>query len=657
MTEIERHSYDVVVIGAGGAGLRAAIEAREQGKRTAIICKSLFGKAHTVMAEGGIAAAMGNVNAGDNWQVHFRDTMRGGKFLNNWRMAELHAKEAPQRVWELETYGALFDRTHDGKISQRNFGGHEYPRLAHVGDRTGLEMIRTLQQKVVSLQQEDFQETGDYESRIKVFGECTVTELLKDDAGSPGSAGGDRIAGAFAYWRETGSFLVFSAPAVVLATGGIGKSFKVTSNSWEYTGDGHALALRAGATLLNMEFVQFHPTGMVWPPSVKGILVTESVRGDGGVLKNSGGERFMFDYIPDVFKDKYATSGQEADGWYDDPDSNRRPPELLPRDEVARAINAEVKAERGSPHGGVFLDIASRLPADAIRRKLPSMYHQFKELADVDITAEPMEVGPTCHYVMGGVEVDPDTQESKVPGLFAAGEVAGGMHGSNRLGGNSLSDLLVFGMRAGVAAADYVRSLGAARPGIVAADVAKAEEYALAPFHIQGGENAYAIQQDLQQTMNDLVGIIRKAEEVEQALLALHDLRGRVAKVSVDGGRRFNPGWHIALDLRNMLVVSECVAKASLERTESRGGHTRDDYPAMEPEWRRVNLVCELTDVDAGLAEESVRVRRQPLPPMPRELLSLFEWSELSKYLTPEELEDVPGRSTTADLPEPAEGA
>jgi succinate dehydrogenase flavoprotein subunit len=653
----ERHEFDVLVIGAGGAGLRAAIAAREQGMRTAIVCKSLFGKAHTVMAEGGIAAAMGNVNPNDNWQVHFRDTMRGGKFLNNWRMAELHAKEAPQRVWELETYGALFDRTHDGKISQRNFGGHEYPRLAHVGDRTGLEMIRTLQQKVVSLQQEDFRETGDYESRIKVFGECTVTELLKDDAGSPGSAGGDRIAGAFAYWRETGSFLVFSAPAVVLATGGIGKSFKVTSNSWEYTGDGHALALRAGATLLNMEFVQFHPTGMVWPPSVKGILVTESVRGDGGVLKNSGGERFMFDYIPDVFKDKYATSGQEADGWYDDPDSNRRPPELLPRDEVARAINAEVKAERGSPHGGVFLDIASRLPADAIRRKLPSMYHQFKELADVDITAEPMEVGPTCHYVMGGVEVDPDTQESKVPGLFAAGEVAGGMHGSNRLGGNSLSDLLVFGMRAGAAAADYIRSIGPARPAVAAADVAKAEEYALAPFHIQGGENAYTIQQDLQQTMNDLVGIIRKAEEVEQALLALHDLRGRVAKVSVDGGRRFNPGWHIALDLRNMLVVSECVAKASLERTESRGGHTRDDYPAMEPEWRRVNLVCELTDVDAGLAEESVRVRRQPLPPMPRELLSLFEWSELSKYLTPAELEDVPGRSTTADLPEPAEGA
>src|ERR687898_2123478 len=406
-----------------------------------------------------------------------------------------------------------------------------------------------------------------------------------------------------------------------------------------------------------MEFVQFHPTGMVWPPSVRGILVTESVRGDGGVLRNSQGRRFMFDHIPEFFKAETADSEDEADRWYDDKKNNRRPPELLPRDEVARAINSEVKAGRGSPHGGVFLDIASRLPAEAIRKKLPSMYHQFKELADVDITAEPMEVGPTCHYVMGGVEVDPDTQETRVPGLFAAGEVAGGMHGSNRLGGNSLSDLLVFGMRAGVAAADYIRSLGPARPAVAPADVAKAEEYALAPFHIQGGENAYAIQQDLQQTMNDLVGIIRKAEEVEQALLALHDLRGRVAKVSVDGGRRFNPGWHIALDLRNMLVVSECVAKAALERTESRGGHTPDDHPAMDPEWRRVNLVCELTDADAGLTEESVRVRRQPLPTMPRELLSLFEWSELSKYLTPEELEDVPDRRTTADLPEPAEGA
>src|SRR5215213_7107842 len=644
-TRIERHHYDVVVIGAGGAGLRAAIEARLAGKKTAIISKSLFGKAHTVMAEGGAAAAMGNANSRDNWMVHFRDTMRGGKFLNNFRMAELHAKEAPERIWELETYGALFDRTKDGKISQRNFGGHEYPRLAHVGDRTGLELIRTLQQKIVSLQQEDKAQYGSYDARIKVFAETTITELMLD---------GDKVAGAFGYYRESGEFLLLEAPAVVLATGGVGRSYKVTSNSWEYTGDGHALALRAGATLINMEFLQFHPTGMVWPPSVKGILVTESVRGDGGVLKNSDGKRFMFDYVPPVFRKQYAETEEEADRWYTDADNNRRPPELLPRDEVARAINSEVKAGRGSPAGGVFLDIASRLPADQIRKKLPSMYHQFKELADVDITAQPMEVGPTCHYVMGGVEVDPDTAAAVVPGLFAAGEVSGGMHGSNRLGGNSLSDLLVFGMRAGVAAADYVRSLGAARPGIVAADVAKAEEYALAPFHIRGGENAYAIKQNLQQTMNDLVGIIRKADEVEQALVALQDLRGRVAKVSVDGGRRFNPGWHIALDLRNMLVVSECVAKASLERTESRGGHTRDDHPAMEPEWRRVNLVCELTDADAGLTDESVRVRRQPLRP---DLLALFEWSELSKYMTDDELEGLPGGPRTADLPDAPEGA
>src|ERR1700750_1320772 len=454
-TRIERHYYDVVVIGAGGAGLRAAIEARLAGKKTAIISKSLFGKAHTVMAEGGAAAAMGNVNSRDNWMVHYRDTMRGGKFLNNFRMAELHAKEAPERIWELETYGALFDRTKDGKISQRNFGGHEYPRLAHVGDRTGLELIRTLQQKIVSLQQEDFAATGDYYSGIQVFAECTVTELLMD---------GDRVAGAFGYFRETGEFVLFEAPAIVLATGGIGKSWKVTSNSWEYTGDGHALALRAGATLINMEFIQFHPTGMVWPPSVKGILVTESVRGDGGVLKNAEGTRFMFDYIPPVFKGQYAESIDEADQWLKDNDSARRTPDLLPRDEVARAINPEVKAGRGSPHGGVYLDIASRLTPEEIKRRLPSMYHQFKELAGVDITKEAMEVGPTCHYVMGGVEVDADTGRAPVPGLFAAGECSGGMHGSNRLGGNSLSDLLVFGRRAGLGASDYVRALGDDRP-------------------------------------------------------------------------------------------------------------------------------------------------------------------------------------------------
>ncbi len=637
MTEIERHDYDVVVIGAGGAGLRAAIEARELGKRTAIVCKSLFGKAHTVMAEGGIAASMGNVNARDSWQVHFRDTMRGGKFLNNWRMAELHAQEAPLRVWELETYGALFDRTEDGRISQRNFGGHQFPRLAHVGDRTGLELIRTLQQKIVSLQQEDFAKHGDYEANLKVFAECTVTEIFTGIATGSSGAGdpdGTSVAGAFGYWRETGRFIRFDAPAVVLATGGIGKSFKVTSNSWEYTGDGHALALRAGASLINMEFVQFHPTGMVWPPSVKGILVTESVRGDGGVLRNSEGVRFMFGYVPEVFKDQYATTEEEADRWYSDADDNRRPPELLPRDEVARAINSEVKAGRGSPHGGVFLDIASRLPAEDVKRKLPSMYHQFKELADVDITAEPMEVGPTCHYVMGGVEVESDTASSSLPGLFAAGEVAGGMHGSNRLGGNSLSDLLVFGRRAGSGAASYVDALGDTRPAVQESDVDAAERRVLAPFGDgagEAGENPYTVQQELQQTMNDLVGIIRNADEMEQARKKLDELRRRAEQVVVEGHRSFNPGWHLALDLRNMLVVSECVAKAALERTESRGGHTRDDFPAMDAGWRRVLLVC-----TAGT--EGVEVARKEQVPMRPDLLELFERNELAKYLTDAEL-------------------
>ncbi|MDQ1617609.1 MAG: succinate dehydrogenase / fumarate reductase, flavoprotein subunit [Actinomycetota bacterium] len=626
MTQIERHTFDVVVIGAGGAGLRAAIEARLQGRRTAIVCKSLFGKAHTVMAEGGAAAAMGNVNPNDNWQVHFRDTMRGGKFLNHWRMAELHAKEAPDRVWELETYGALFDRTKDGKISQRNFGGHEYPRLAHVGDRTGLEMIRTLQQKIVSLQQEDQREYGDAESMVKVFAECTVTDLLKD---------GDRIAGAVGYLRENGTFVVFEAPTVILATGGIGKSFKVTSNSWEYTGDGHALAMKAGASLLNMEFVQFHPTGMVWPPSVKGILVTESVRGDGGILKNSEDKRFMFDYVPAVFRKQYAETPEEADRWYEDPQNNRRPPELLPRDEVARAINSEVKAGRGSPAGGVFLDIASRLPAEAIRKKLPSMYHQFKELADVDITAEPMEVGPTCHYVMGGIEVDPDTAAAVVPGLFAAGECSGGMHGSNRLGGNSLSDLLVFGRRAGAGASAYIDSLGTARPTVSDRDVEEARRAAEAPFDGDGGENPYTIHSDLQQTMNDLVGIIRKREEMEEALAKLEDLKSRAKRISVAGDKIFNPGWHLALDLTNMLIVSECIARSALIREESRGGHTRDDFPAMSPEWRKVNLVCRPED-------EGVRIDQQPLPVMPPELLSLFERDELNKYMTDEELAILP---------------
>src|ERR1700723_2429195 len=480
-TEIDRYSYDVVVIGAGGSGLRAAIEARARGKKTAIISKSLFGKAHTVMAEGGAAAAMGNVNPNDNWMVHFRDTMRGGKFLNNPRMAELHAKEAPDRVWELEAYGAIFDRTKDGKTSQRNFGGHEYPRLAHVGDRTGLEMIRTLQQRIVALQQADSYEFGDPEAKIKVYAEATITRLLKD---------GGKIAGAFGYIRDTGRFVLFEAPTVILATGGIGRTFKVTSNSWEYSGDGHALALLAGASLMNMEFVQFHPTGMVWPLSVKGLLVTESVRGDGGVLRNSEGKRFMFDYVPDVFRAQYAETEEEADRWYTDPDNNRRPPELLPRDEVARSINAEVKAGRGTPHGGIFLDIASRRPAEYILSRLPSMYHQFKELADVDITKEPMEIGPTCHYVMGGVEVDPATGAASVPGLFAVGEVSGGMHGSNRLGGNSPSDLLVFGRRAGLGAAGYVAALPA-RPAVRDADLAAAAATALAPLGRAEGESPY----------------------------------------------------------------------------------------------------------------------------------------------------------------------
>ncbi|MFI9405508.1 fumarate reductase/succinate dehydrogenase flavoprotein subunit [Nocardia sp. NPDC052316] len=642
MPEVERHKYDVVVIGAGGAGLRAVIEAREHGHSVAVVCKSLFGKAHTVMAEGGCAASMGNANEKDNWQTHFKDTMRGGKFLNNWRMAELHAQEAPDRVWELETYGALFDRTADGRISQRNFGGHTYPRLAHVGDRTGLEIIRTMQQKIVSLQQEDYAATGDYEARIKVFSECTITELLKD---------GDRISGAFGYWRESGRFVLFETPAVVLATGGIGKSYKVTSNSWEYTGDGHALALRAGATLINMEFLQFHPTGMVWPPSVKGILVTEGVRGDGGVLKNTEGKRFMFDYIPPVFKGQYAETEEEADQWLRDNDSARRTPDLLPRDEVARAINEEVKAGRGTPHGGVYLDIASRMPAEEIKRRLPSMHHQFKELADVDITAEPMEVGPTCHYVMGGIEVDPDTGAATVPGLFAAGECSGGMHGSNRLGGNSLSDLLVFGRRAGLGAAAYVEQL-AQRPSITDADITAAAKVALAPFDPPSdgkGENPYTLHTDLQQTMNDLVGIIRKEHEVREALTKLEELRARFKQVTVEGHRQFNPGWHLALDLENMLLVSECVAKAALLRTESRGGHTRDDHPSMDPDWRHKLLVCAVDPSTAGETIPDVTVTPKEQTPMRPELLALFELGELEKYYTPDEIAGHPaaaGKST-----------
>jgi succinate dehydrogenase / fumarate reductase flavoprotein subunit len=590
----ETHEFDVVVVGAGGAGLRAAIEASARGAKTALVCKSLLGKAHTVMAEGGIAAALGNVYPEDSWQVHFRDTMRGGKMLNNWRMAQLHAQEAPERVLELERWGALFDRTPDGRILQRDFGGHRYARLAHVGDRTGLEMIRTLQQHAVH-------------KGLEVFMECTVARLLKD---------GDRIAGAFAYWRESGRFLVFQAKAVVLATGGVGKAYAVTSNSWEYTGDGQSLALWAGADLIDMECVQFHPTGMVWPPSVRGILVTEGVRGDGGTLKNSKGERFMFGYIPEFFRAETAATEEEADRWYADK-NNRRTPDLLPRDEVARAINAEVKAGRGSPHGGVFLDIASRRPADYIRRRLPSMYHQFKELADVDITREPMEVGPTCHYIMGGVRVEADTAAATVPGLFAAGEAAGGMHGSNRLGGNSLSDLLVFGRRAGLAAAEY--ALGLTRPPAI--DPGQVDALArelLAPFERPGGENPYAIQHELQEMMHTLVGIIRTESELKEALGRLETLKERARRVRVEGNRQYNPGWHLALDLQSLLTVSEAITLAALERRESRGGHTREDHPKPDPHFARVNVVVRQANGKLALGQE-------PLPEMPAELMRLLE--------------------------------
>ncbi len=621
MNSLERYKYDVVIIGAGGAGLRAAVAAREAGARVAIICKSLFGKAHTVMAEGGVAAAMGNVNENDSWKVHFRDTMRGGKFLNHWRMAELHAKESAERVWELEQWGALFDRTPEGKISQRNFGGHEYPRLAHVADRTGLELIRTMQQRIVALQQKDKLDHGDAESHMKVFMELTITEILKENG---------KVVGAYGYWRETGDEVLFESAAVILATGGIGKSFKVTSNSWEGTGDGHALALRAGANLIDMEFVQFHPTGMVWPPSVRGILVTESVRGDGGVLTNSEGKRFMFNYIPEVFKDKYADNEAEADRWYNDQNNNRRPPELLPRDEVARAINSEVKAGRGSPHGGVYLDVSKRLPADVIRKKLPSMWHQFKELADIDITESAMEVGPTCHYIMGGVEVEPDTAAVVgVPGLFAAGEVAGGMHGSNRLGGNALSDLLVFGRRAGAGAAAYVQS-NSALP-VSQSSIDKASETLNAPFTRSGSENPYTLHQELQEITNDLVGIIRTRIELEEAIMKLAELRKRALDVVAAGVRAFNPGFHLTLDLDNMLIVSESIARAALQREESRGGHTRDDFPGMNPTWRQVNSITSWTG-------SSVAVKKQPLPSMPKELFDLFDPHELEKYLTPIEM-------------------
>jgi succinate dehydrogenase / fumarate reductase flavoprotein subunit len=594
MADYETHAFDVVVVGAGGAGLRAAIEASAQGARTAMVCKSLLGKAHTVMAEGGIAAALANVYPEDNWRVHFRDTMRGGKMLGNWRMAQIHAQEAPERVLELEAWGALFDRTADGRILQRDFGGHRYARLAHVGDRTGLEMIRTLQHRAI-------------QAGIEVFMECTVTRLLTD---------GDRIAGALGYRRESGRFVVFRAPAIVLATGGVGKAYKVTSNSWEYTGDGHALALWAGADLIDMEFVQFHPTGMVWPPSVRGILVTEGVRGDGGVLRNALGERFMFRYIPEMFRAETAETEEEADRWYTDR-SARRTPDLLPRDEVARAINTEIKEGRGSPHGGVYLDIATRRDPAYITRRLPGMYHQFLELADVDITKEPMEVGPTCHYMMGGVRVDAETQASTVPGLFAAGEVAGGMHGANRLGGNSLSDLLVFGQRAGRSAAEY--AAGAMAPAAMnTGEVEELVRAALQPFEATGTENPYAIQQDLQECMQTMVGIIRTEDELTKSFDELAVLRERAGRVRVEGHRQYNPGWHLALDLDPLLAVSECIARAALERKESRGAQTREDYPEADPELGQVNVVVRQRDGELWLT-------REPLPPMPDELQAVLK--------------------------------
>jgi succinate dehydrogenase / fumarate reductase, flavoprotein subunit len=596
LAEYETHEFDVVVVGAGGAGLRAAIEASAQGAKTALVCKSLLGKAHTVMAEGGIAAAMGNVYPEDNWEVHFRDTMRGGKMLNNWRMAHLHAQEAPERVYELERWGALFDRTKDGRILQRDFGGHRYARLAHVGDRTGLEMIRTLQQHAVH-------------NGIDVFMECTISRLLRD---------GDRISGAIGYWRESGRLILFKTKAVVLATGGVGKAFAVTSNSWEYTGDGHSLAYWAGADLIDMEFVQFHPTGMVWPPSVRGILVTESVRADGGTLRNSEGERFMFRYIPDFFRAETADTEAEADRWYDDHRNNRRTPDLLPRDEVARAINSEMKAGRGSPHGGAYLDIASRRSADYIRRRLPSMYHQFKQLADIDITTTPMEVGPTMHYIMGGVRVDPDTAASAVPGLFAAGECAGGMHGANRLGGNSLSDLLVFGLRAGAGAAEYAKGLGSS-PSVDDGEVDEIAAEMLAHFESSGSENPYTLQQELQETMHRLVGIIRTEPELRDALARIQEFKGRSQNMRVEGNRQYNPGWHLAMDLRSMLAVSEAIALAAIERKESRGAHTRDDYPETDTEWGRWNLAVRLTP------DGEARVDKEPLPPIPAELAELLK--------------------------------
>ena len=601
MPDYQTHDYDVLVVGAGGAGLRAAIEASAAGVSVGLVCKSLLGKAHTVMAEGGIAAALANVDDRDNWSVHFADTMRGGQYVNNWRMAELHAKEAPARVRELEAWGAMFDRTPDGRILQRNFGGHRYPRLAHVGDRTGLEMIRTLQDHGIH-------------QGIDVHMECTITRLLKNDG---------RVVGAFGYERERGRFTLFRTRSLVLATGGVGRAYKITSNSWEYTGDGHALAYDAGAELVDMEFVQFHPTGMIWPPSVRGILVTEGVRGEGGVLKNKDGRRFMFGDIPANYRAQTAES--EDEGWrYTQGDkSARRPPELLTRDHVSRCIVREIKEGRGSPHGGVYLDIAwikSRMPNAAahIKKKLPSMYHQFKQLADIDITEEPMEVGPTTHYIMGGIRVDADTQMSSLPGLFAAGECAAGINGANRLGGNSLSDLLVFGKRAGESAARFAREQRAA--SIDGGEIDEAARLAVEPFERSApGEGPYQVQYTLQETMQDLVGIVRNEAEMRRALACLSTLRERASRVGVGGHREYNPAWHAALDLHNLLTVSEAITRSALERRESRGGHFREDYPDKDAAFGTINVV-----VRKG-PDDSMQVSRAPIPAMPEELKRIID--------------------------------
>ena len=602
MSRYQTFEYDVIIVGAGGAGLRAAIEASASGARTALVCKSLLGKAHTVMAEGGVAASLANVDSRDNWKTHFRDTMKGGKYLNQWRMAQIHAQESPERVNELEQWGAIFDRTREGRIMQRNFGGHTYPRLAHVGDRTGLEMIRTLQDRGVH-------------QGIDVHMECTIRWLLTE---------GNQIAGCFGYQRESGRFVVFKGKAVVLATGGIGRCWEITSNSWEYTADGHAMALWAGAELIDCEFVQFHPTGMVWPPSVKGTLITEGVRGEGGILLNSEQQRFMFDNIPPRFQGDHAETEGEANEWVADVVEGRipkvrRPPELLTRDVVARAIRKEVNSGRGSPHGGVFLDFASRRSAEAIKRKLPSMYHQFKELADIDITTDPMEVGPTCHYTMGGIRVHPETQETSISGLFAAGEAAGGMHGSNRLGGHSLSDLLVFGKRAGEFAAQHATS--ASQAEVDDDEIAGVASDLLEPFDRPDGESPYGIHDDLRAIMQQKVGIVRTSDELSEALEDLVALRQRTAAVSVKGNIQFNPGWHLALDLTNMLDISEAVTRAALAREESRGAHTREDFPDEEEDWGGLNLVVTQDDSE-------IQLRKEPLPELPADVKEILQGGE-----------------------------